>query len=175
MKYLALTRHPLNAQTIRPKVQALLAAKGSKHAGDSKYLAKSWIRKFRIRFCKELRTGQGLGLDPKRAKAFNYPKVHEHFTMFREIMEKNGILWRNVYNMDEKGVQMEGGRKGSHTKYFYAAKDKMQYKIQSDDLQLITIIDCVCADGTAEIGPEFVFPGVTKHPEWFIEADLQYM
>lgn len=174
MKYLALTGHPLNARTIRPKVQAILAAKGSKYATDNKYPGKTWICKFRMRFRKELKTGQGSGLDPKRAKAFNYTKVHEHFTIFKEIMEKNNIPWRNIYNMDEKGVQMGGGQKGSRTKFFYAANDKMQYKIQSDDLQLVTIIDSVCADGTAEIGPGFVFPGATKHPEWFIEADFQY-
>jgi len=174
MKYLALTGHPLNARTICPKVQAILAAKESRHAADSKYPSKSWICKFRRRFRKELKTGQGSGLDPKCAKAFNYTKVHEHFTMFKEIIERYGIPWRKIYNMDEKGVQMGAGRKGSHTKFFYAADDKMQYKIQSNNLQLITIIDCVCADGTAEIGPGFVFPGVTKHPEWFIEADFQY-
>lgn len=46
MKYLALTGHPLNARTIRPKVQAILAAKGSRYAADSKHPSKSWIRKF---------------------------------------------------------------------------------------------------------------------------------
>jgi hypothetical protein len=34
-------------------------------------------------------------------------------------VEENKIPWRNIYNMD-KGIQMGGGRKGTHTKYFFA-------------------------------------------------------
>ncbi|KAF8805524.1 hypothetical protein BYT27DRAFT_7073734, partial [Phlegmacium glaucopus] len=50
----------------------------------------------------------------------------------------------------------------------------MKYKLQSDDLQLVTVIETICADGTAEIGPGFVFPGTTKHREWFEERDVTY-
>ena len=67
--------------------------------------------------------------------------------------------------MGEKGIQMGGGRKGTHTKYFFARDDNMQYKLQSDNLQLVTVIEVVCADGTANIGPRFVFPGTMKHRE----------
>ena len=77
--------------------------------------------------------------------------------------------------MDEKGVQMGGGRKGTCTKYFFSCDDKMKYKLQRDDLQLVTIIEAICADGTAEIGPGFVFPGMTKHSKWFDETDMKYM
>ncbi|KAF8805523.1 hypothetical protein BYT27DRAFT_7073169, partial [Phlegmacium glaucopus] len=43
--YLALTGHPLNKRTIRPKVQAILSAKGIKNVGE-KHPSKTWIRKF---------------------------------------------------------------------------------------------------------------------------------
>ena len=76
--------------------------------------------------------------------------------------------------MDEKGIQMGGGRKGTRTKYFFAADDKIKYKLQSDDLQLVTVIETICADGTAKIGPGFVFPGTTKHRKWFEEQDITY-
>ncbi|KAE9393575.1 hypothetical protein BT96DRAFT_803684, partial [Gymnopus androsaceus JB14] len=46
----------------------------------------------------------------------------------------------------------------------------MMYRVKSDNLQLVTIIDCVCADGTAEIKPAFVFSGTTKFAEW-MEVD----
>ncbi|KAF8817131.1 hypothetical protein BYT27DRAFT_7229086 [Phlegmacium glaucopus] len=91
--------------------------------------------------------GRGSGLDPKRTKAFNFTTVQGHFKLFKETMEKNNIPWRNIYNMDEKGVQMGGGQKGTRTKYFFAQDDKMKYKLQSDELQLVTIIDSICADG----------------------------
>jgi hypothetical protein len=44
IKYLALTGHPLNKWTIRPKVQAILKAKG--HKTDVKHPLKTWICNF---------------------------------------------------------------------------------------------------------------------------------
>ncbi|KAJ3978947.1 hypothetical protein F5890DRAFT_1547654, partial [Lentinula detonsa] len=55
--------------------------------------------------------------------------------------------------MDEKGVQMGVGRKNSQQRFFYSRSDKNMYRQHSDDLQLVTIINCVCADGTATIKP----------------------
>ncbi|KIM59046.1 hypothetical protein SCLCIDRAFT_94999, partial [Scleroderma citrinum Foug A] len=40
------------------------------------------------------------------------------------------------------------------------------YKFRSDNLELVTIIECVCADGTS-LKPGFVFSGKQFHPEWF--------
>lgn len=174
IQYLALTGHPLNKCTIRPKVQAILQAKNSKFHGIEKYPSKNWIRKFMRRSLPHLKTGRGSGLDPKRAKAFNYTTVSHHFRLFQETVEEHQIPWRNIYNMDEKGIQMGGGRKGTRTKYFFSRDDKMQYKLQVDDLQLVTVIEVVCADRTADIGPGFVFPGTTKHREWFSEPDIKY-
>ena len=122
----------------------------------------------------ELKSGWGSGLDPKRAQAFNYTTVHEHFTLIKATIEEHKILWRNIYNIDEKGVQMGSGRKGTRTKYFFSRDDKMKYKLQSDDLQLVTIIEAICVHGKAEIGPGFVFPGTTKHSKWFDETDMKY-
>jgi len=173
LKYLALTGHALNKRTICPKIRAILAAKG-KHV-DPKHPSKSWIRRFINRHLPDLKLGRGSGLDPKRARAFNFEKVHEHFKIFTELLDKHNIPWRNVYNMDEKGIQMGGGRKGRRTKFFYSADDKMKYRIQSDDLQLVTVLDSVCADGTSEIGPGFVFPGSTMHQQWFDEPGPKYM
>ena len=69
---------------------------------------------------------------------------------------------------------MGGGRKGTCTKYYFSRDDKMKYKLQSDDHQLVTIIEAICADGTAEIGPGFVFSGATKFFEWFEGSEMKY-
>ena len=141
---------------------------------NNKHPSKAWIRKFMMRHEQQLKASRGCGLDPKRAQAFNYTTVHAHFELVKETIEKHNIPWRNVYNMDEKGIQMGGGRKGTRTKYFFATDDKLKYKLQSDELQLVTVIEIICADGTADIGPGFVFPGTTKHREWFEEPDVKY-
>ena len=137
---MALTGHPLNKCTIWPKVQAILSAKGIKNV-DEKYPSKTWIQKFLKRHASDLKAGQGCGLDPKRAQVFNYTTVHVHFKLVQEMIEENNIPWRNVYNMDEKGIQIGGGRKGTRTNYFFADNDKMKYKLQSDELQLIMVIE----------------------------------
>ncbi|KAJ3879597.1 hypothetical protein F5051DRAFT_309340, partial [Lentinula edodes] len=99
--------------------------------------------------------------------AFNYTTVHHHFNLLSNYLKDNDIPWENVYNMDEKGVQLGGGRKNSQIRYFFSRDDRMMYRGKSDDLQLVTILDCVCADGTADIKPGFVFSGVGKFGEWF--------
>ena len=65
MQYLALTGtgHPLNKCTIRPKVQAILEAKGSKFHSNDKHPSKYWIQEFRKRHLPHLKTGRGFGLD----------------------------------------------------------------------------------------------------------------
>ncbi|KAK0231463.1 hypothetical protein IW262DRAFT_1344268 [Armillaria fumosa] len=52
-------------------------------------------------------------------------------------------------------------------KFFFSRADTSKYKLKSDDLQLVTIIEAVCADGSSDIPPGFVFAGSTKFPEWF--------
>ncbi|KAI0250716.1 hypothetical protein BJV78DRAFT_1319158, partial [Lactifluus subvellereus] len=58
------------------------------------------------------------GLDPKRAQAFNKPTVSKHFDQLLQILQKHDIPVENIYNMDEKGCQRGGGRKGSGQKFF---------------------------------------------------------
>ncbi|KAE9391677.1 hypothetical protein BT96DRAFT_736586, partial [Gymnopus androsaceus JB14] len=96
-----------------------------------------------------------------------------HFELLSSILKADGIPWENVYNMDEKGVQLGGGRHNSQEKYFYSREDKMMYKQKGDSLELVTVIDCVCADGTAPIKLAFVFAGATKFDDWFeVDDDI---
>ena|SRR5271168_3681723 len=90
IQYLALTGHPLNKRTIRPKVQAILLAKGIKNVGE-KHPSKTWIQKFIKQHASDLKAGQRCGLDPKRAQAFNYTTVHAHFLLVKETIEENNI------------------------------------------------------------------------------------
>ena len=60
--------------------------------------------------------------------------------------------------MDEKGIQLGGGRKKTGKKYFFSRKDRARYKLRSDNLKLVTIIECVSADG-ASLPPGIVLAG----------------
>ena len=59
-----------------------------------------------------------------------------------------------------------GGKKTSQRKYLYSRRQCARYKHRSANLELITIIEAICADGT-ELKPGFVFLGKSFCPEWF--------
>ncbi|KAG1840558.1 hypothetical protein F4604DRAFT_1598800, partial [Suillus subluteus] len=89
-------------------------------------------------------------LDPKRAQNFNRTTVGNYFNMRKEVDDRyNKIPPEHNWNMDEKGNQMGGGRKGDGTKYIFWIEDKEQYRMHSDNLELVTILECVNAAGTA--------------------------
>ena len=68
--------------------------------------------------------------------------------------------------MDEKGCQRGGGRKLSARKYIIPRTRRPHYQHKSENLELVTIIECVSADGSA-LKPGFVFSGKEFSPEWF--------
>ncbi|KZP26367.1 DDE-domain-containing protein, partial [Athelia psychrophila] len=160
LQHLGDTGHPLDKRSIREAARAI--------AG--KLPSRGWVRLFCARH-PNIVMGKGSSLDPKRAQAFNRPVVTRHFELLKKIMEEHGIPWENVYNMDEKGCQ-RGSRKGSNRKHFFARNKRPKYKIRSGNLELVTIIECVCADGSSLL-PGFVFPGNGNYcPEWFTHSHL---
>jgi transposase len=159
--HLAATGHPISKRTIRPKVQALCG----------KWPSRSWIRQFLKRH-PDLCLGRPSGLDPKRAQAFNPAVVRDYFNLLHEYIERHDIPWENIYNMDEKGIQLGGGRRGTQQKFFFSRGEKSRYKVQSGDLELVTVIEVICADGTCDIKPGFVFSGTTMFEEWFCEDEV---
>ncbi|KAI6032700.1 hypothetical protein F5J12DRAFT_779149 [Pisolithus orientalis] len=86
------------------------------------------------------------GLNPKRAQNFNKMAVKEYFKLQHELEEKyDGIPPEHHWNMDEKGCQMGGGRQGSGMKFIFSLEDKEHYHLHSDNLELVSIIECVNA------------------------------
>ncbi|THU88385.1 hypothetical protein K435DRAFT_679980 [Dendrothele bispora CBS 962.96] len=104
MRYLALSARPINKRTIWPKVVEILRAKGRTTKQNT--VSRTWIHNFYEKHCADLKTGRGVGLDPKRVKAFNFTTVDHHFNLLEKLLEEHGIPWENVYNMDEKGIQL---------------------------------------------------------------------
>jgi hypothetical protein len=95
-------------------------------------------------------------LDPKRAANFNEPTIKDYFGKLGEVLnEFNGIPAGNIWNMDEKGVQMGGGRNRGRKKHLSLRDIRDRYQIRSDYLELVTIIECISAGGEA-MPPSFV-------------------
>jgi len=116
MMFLAVTGHPISRTTLRPKCVEICG----------KLPGKTWIWRFLKRH-PEVNLKKGSGLDPKRAQAFNYAEVKVYFEKLMKVIQENNIPWENIYNMDEKGIQLGGGRKGDGQKYFISHEERGCY------------------------------------------------
>jgi hypothetical protein len=69
------------------------------------HIGGSWPKQF----CKchlDLKMKKTTGLEKAQAKALNQFTVNEFFDMLIEVIKEYNILPRNLYNMDEKGIQL---------------------------------------------------------------------
>ncbi|KIJ48785.1 hypothetical protein M422DRAFT_91853, partial [Sphaerobolus stellatus SS14] len=122
-----------------------------------------WVHKF-LRWQPKIIAHSRKGLDPKRAQAFNQPTVYEYFDQLEKTVQKYGIPPENIYNFDEKGIQLGGSRKNLISQYIFAKNDQNRYVTKSESLQLITILEAASADG-AMVPPGFVLPK-GEMPDW---------
>ncbi|CAK5277525.1 unnamed protein product [Mycena citricolor] len=156
--YLGSIGVPLSKKAIRKRAAVIRR--------DGKKPSRNWVGKF-LKRNPDLILSTASGLDPKRAQAFNQPVVNRYFDELTALVEKHGIPMQNIYNMDEKGCQRGGGKKAQRVKYFYSKRQTAKYRHRSANLELITILEAVCADGSTTVLPGFVFPGKEQCPEWF--------
>jgi hypothetical protein len=165
--YLSLTCHPINRRTIGPKVKAMTGSFPGVH----------WFTRWIDRHKEHFRFGKTSRLDSHRARQFNYTTVHEYFEKLDALMKEKGIPWENVWNMDEKGAQLGGGRKNRGRKFLLSRrkrteKKKPNYRAGSSDLELVTIVECVNALGHV-LKPGFVFQGKRIQKKWFASEEVR--
>jgi hypothetical protein len=153
--FLGETGHGVDKRGLRARVKQMCGKRPSEW----------WIKLF-LRRHPDVVLRKTSGLDPKRAQAFNRNVVDDYFTQLINLVKKHNIPWEQVYNMDEKGCQRGGSRRSSLRKFFVSRTKRTKYRPKSANLELVTIIECVCADGT-ELSPGFVFSGKDFSPEWF--------
>jgi hypothetical protein len=127
-----------------------------------------WFEGFERRHGDEISFSRGSGLDPIRAQCFNQAAVATHFHWFDKEIKDKHIPPSNIWNMDEKGIQLGGGRKGDGTQYLFARDQKHKVRLKSDNLELVTLIECVSAEG-CYLTPTFIFSGTTFCLDWMNE------
>ena len=157
--FLSIQGRPVEKDTLTPKLTQLCPA-WAKTGGPSK----GWWDLFFNRH-PEIRLRKASGIPPKRARVFNFTAVNELFEIINTVMEKHSVPWRLLLNVDEKGLQ-SGSRKVDQKKCLVPTGMPNTVKLQSDDLQLITVIECVTAEGVA-FDPTFIFPGESHIDGWF--------
>jgi hypothetical protein len=161
IQYWSTSATPISKCALARKVQALCR----------KRPGKNWVKGF-LAQNPAIKLSKALGLDPKRAQALNREVVTDYFTQLKSIIEEHGIPVENIYNIDEKGCQWSGGRKCRDEKYFVPRIQRLCYKIQSGNLELVTIIEAVSANGHA-LKPGFVFAGKEVCLDWYrVDKDI---
>ena len=154
------------AQEGRPWIPQELRAHA--HAISGKTIGQKWNYKFERRH-PELRTARPAKLDPKRAKNFNKPIVYDFFDKYEGIHTKvHGLPPEHLWNEDEKAIQMGGGRKNDGKKFYFFKDQKNRYRLGSDNLKLVTVMECVSAAGDV-VPPSFV---LSDGPEPDLRHDL---
>jgi hypothetical protein len=169
--FMGLVGHPLSKTALYLKVAAIspILQERSKKSGKTELPGINWAYAFLLRH-PELKLKRLTGLDPKRAQNFNPTVVSNHFTKLGKLIQEKDIPWENIYNMDEKGIQLGGGRKLDNTKYLFSMEQRIHVKIQSADLELVTIIETIGANGSF-LKPTFVFCGKSVLHDGYFEED----
>ena len=79
-----------------------------------------------------------------------------------DVIKEHDILPENIYNMDEKGIQLGIGAKITA---MVDHSQKSVYSIEDGNRELVTIIECICADGSI-LHPSVIFQGLRRSSEW---------
>ncbi|KAJ2987774.1 hypothetical protein NUW54_g9326 [Trametes sanguinea] len=153
---------PADKDTVCEMVQAI--------TGQSARPNRKWVYRFLARH-PQIRLGRPSGLAPERAQAFNRTNVADHFAKLKELIKRYKIPWNHIYNMDEKGIQVGGHGRIRKIKYFVRRGRRTNYKIRSSSLELVTVVECVCADGST-IQPGIIFSGERLSTDIFMNASV---
>jgi hypothetical protein len=121
----------------------------------------SWVRRFKARHL-ELKVKWSSTLEKCRAASLNPTLVNEFYNILEDTIKGYNIPVENIYNMDEKGIQLGIGQK---VKAFVDRDQTDVYSVEDGNRELVTIIETVCADGSS-LHPSVIYQGKRRDLEW---------
>ena len=124
-------------------------------------VSETWVRHFKARH-PELKVKWTSMLERCRAASLNPALVNEFYDLLEDTIAKYNIPPENIYNMDEKGIQLGIGQK---VKAFVDRDQKDVYSIEDGNRELVTVIEMVSADGSC-LQPSVIFQGKCRDLEW---------
>ena len=107
----------------------------------------------------ELKIKWTTSLQQCRASAVNQTVVSEYFVMLADIIDKYEVPAENIYNMDEKGIQLGVGKRVAA---IIDRDQKNAFQVENGNRELVTIIETICADGS--LAPLCHLSGKTSEP-----------
>ena len=124
-------------------------------------IGKSWPQRFMDRH-PDLKTRYTQSLEKCRANNVNPATVNKFFDIFEDVVKEYNIDESDIYNMDEKGIQLGVGKRVAA---IIDCDQKEVYSLEDGNCKLVTVIETVSADGTA-LPPSFIFKGARINLEW---------
>ncbi|KAF8592321.1 hypothetical protein K439DRAFT_1643828 [Ramaria rubella] len=91
--------------------------------------------------------------------------VKDHFKQLAAVIKEYCVPPSNIYNWDEKGIQLGGRHKGLQGHHIFAIEDQECYISQSDSLELVLLLEAVSADGSSV--PLTFVVAKTAPPRWW--------
>ncbi|KAF8583755.1 hypothetical protein K439DRAFT_1347843 [Ramaria rubella] len=132
-------------------------------------LGKNWVSRFLQKHQMALPAAKGQGLDLKHAQVFNPTMVGDHFKQLVEMIQEFDVPLENVYNWDEKGIQLGGGQKGLQGQFIFGVEDRERYIVQSESLELVSLWEAVNAGGSY-VPPTFVIMKSAPPGWWEVQG-----
>jgi transposase len=142
---------PLTRRTLRETAEAICEGPLGVH----------WVDRF-LEHHPDLKLKNTQSLKSCRACALNANVVGDFFEKLAEVIEKYDIAPENIYNMDEKGIQLGQGQK---VKAVVDRDLQTVYHVHEGSREMVTILETVCADGSA-LPPMTVFPAKRHNLAW---------
>ena len=142
-----------------PISPSALADHAAAIAGTS--IGHSWPNRF-LGQHPDLKMRWSRSLEKCRANNANPATIRHFYDMYEEVVKEFNIPKENVYNMDEKGIQLGVGKRVTS---IIDRDQKEVYNIEDGNRELVTMIETVCADGST-LPPSAIFKGARINPEW---------
>jgi hypothetical protein len=155
--------HKADQRAIRAAANKLLDYTGSTHPA-TRLWASRWFKRNKDWF----KTLRAKTLAQERKAAHRKEDLEEHFKEFYSALEKWGITFADVYNMDETGFRI-GVLRGRIV--ITHLNTKTVYLADPDNRESLTTIETVCANGSA-IPPFLILKGEVLQEEHF-ENELE--
>ncbi|KAF2742948.1 DDE-domain-containing protein [Sporormia fimetaria CBS 119925] len=113
-------------------------------------ISDSWVTRFIKRHSIHLISQWTAGMDNNRHKADSETKYSLYFDLLRHKITEYNIEARHTYNMDEKGflIGIISRSKRVFSRRMWEEKE-VRAAIQDGSCEWITLLACVCADGSA--------------------------
>jgi hypothetical protein len=119
-------------------------------------LGRRWVEKFHHRHLKAIKLKKNRLIVYKKILTSRLDEIEHWFRRLYRVIEARGIIPKNIWNMDETGLQ-EGFQ--ANSKVFGSTLIRTHEKPKNENTAWISIIECIGAEG-GHVRPGAIFSGL---------------